>query len=129
MLAAPYAYGAGFGYGAYPAYGYGAGAYGLGWFNQQHGQQHPGMTNLAMQQPGLQQASFGSFMKKALHTTASVANKVGGVGCTAAGMANGLAGTACKGAVKGLNMADHAVNHLNQQQLMQMQQQNMGGMY
>ena len=57
MLAAPYAYG-GLGYGGYApgfGYGYGVGPYGgLGWFDQQHGQQHhPGMTNLMMQ-PGME---------------------------------------------------------------------------
>ena len=132
MLAAPYAYGAGFGYGAYPAagYGYGLGAYGgLGYFNQQHGQQrHPGMTNLMMQ-PGLQQDSFGSWikgaakkvggaMKKAVPAVDKVMHgKAGGIICGVAGAVNGLAGTACNAGRTGIHIANSALHKKHLQQM------------
>ena len=49
FAATPFAYGAGYGYGAYP------GAYGLGWWNQKGGQhgQHPQLQELHGM-PGLQ---------------------------------------------------------------------------
>ena len=50
MLAAPFAYGAGFGAyapAAYGGYGWGAGPYGLGFFNQQHAHRGLGLQNLA----------------------------------------------------------------------------------
>ena len=145
MLAAPYAYGAGFGgYGAYPAaYGYGAGAYGLGWFNQQHGQQgHPGMTNLAMQ-PGFdlqEQNKFTdgakkmwgktkAFGKKAygvvktgVHKLDGVSQKYGSWACDGVNMVKAGAGAACNTARAGLHKADAWLQkHLQQQQLMAMQ--------
>ena len=49
MLAAPFAYGAGFGAyapAAYGGYGWGASPYGLGFFNQQHDHKGLGLQNL-----------------------------------------------------------------------------------
>ena len=63
MFATPYAYGAGFGYGA-PAYGYAGawgapyGGYGLGWFNQQGGQQHGHPSLMQLNESPIQQLNW-----------------------------------------------------------------------
>ena len=125
MLAAPYAYGPA----AYPAaaYGYGAypGAYGLGFYNQQGQQQHPGMTNLNTAE--LQNAGWfdnvSNWVKGAVHKVEGVVHKYQGQACGAAAKLNPSLAKACNGAASALEKADGALNKKLMQQLMMMPQQ------
>ena len=132
MFATPYAYGAGFGYGA-PGYAYGGfaaapyGGYGLGWFNQQ-GQQHmhPAMQNLNTND--LQNLGWfdnvSNWVKGAVHKVEGVVHKYQGQACGDAAKLNPTLAKVCNGAAGALEKADGALNKkMLMQQLMMMNQQ------
>merc|ERR1711971_411408 len=86
FAAAPYAYGAGFGaYGPAAAYGgYAAGVapgfaaspYGLGFFDQQHQQQHPGMMHLVDADEDIEELGIKDMAKSAWGKAKQVGGKV-----------------------------------------------------